>query len=54
MTEHPPTTEADEDPQETMDILAQVFQDWKQTHPDGTWRSFWAAVSAGEVQMPDG
>ena len=53
MTEQPPK-DAAEDAPETIEVLAHVFQDWKRTHPDGTWRAFWAAVAAGEVEMPQG
>jgi hypothetical protein len=51
MPEQPPSQPAEEQP-ETIEILAHVFQDWKQTHPDGTWREFWTAVGNGEVKMP--
>ena len=51
MTEHPPAQPVEEQP-ETIEVLASVFQDWKKTHPDGTWRDFWTAVGKGEVQMP--
>jgi len=43
---------ADEAPEETIEIISHVFQEWKRTHPEGTWRAFWAAVAAGEVQIP--
>jgi hypothetical protein len=39
-------------PEETIEIISQVFQEWKRTHPEGTWRAFWAAVAAGEVRIP--
>ncbi|HLI28932.1 MAG TPA: hypothetical protein VKZ60_17845 [Chloroflexota bacterium] len=39
-------------PEETIEIISHVFQEWKRTHPEGTWRAFWAAVAAGEVQIP--
>jgi hypothetical protein len=52
MSEQPPTQPAAEEQPETIEILAHVFQDWKQDHPDGTWRDFWAAVGKGEVKMP--
>jgi hypothetical protein len=51
MTEQP-STEPIEEQAETIEVLATVFQDWKVTHPDGTWRDFWTAVGNGEVQMP--
>jgi hypothetical protein len=51
MTEQP-STEPVEEQAETIEVLASVFQDWKVTHPDGTWRDFWTAVGNGEVQMP--
>lgn len=41
-----------DDNPETIEFLSQVFQDWKREHPDGTWRKFWAAVAAGEVEIP--
>jgi hypothetical protein len=53
MPQEPPTdlSPADETP-ETIEVLSQLFQEWKRAHPDGTWRAFWAAVAAGEVQIP--
>ncbi len=54
MAEKPRTTKDTNESAETIELLAQVFQDWKRTHPDGTWRTFWAAVGAGEVEMPQG
>ena len=43
MTEQP-FTEPVEEQAETIEVLATVFLDWKQTHPDGTWQDFWTAV----------
>ena len=54
MVEQQPPVQPAEEQAETIEVLAQVFQDWKRTHPDGTWRAFWATVGAGEVQMPQG
>ncbi|HEY7066434.1 MAG TPA: hypothetical protein VII06_33485 [Chloroflexota bacterium] len=51
MTEQLPVDPAEEQA-ETIEVLAALFQDWKQTRPDGTWRDFWTAVGNGEVQMP--
>jgi hypothetical protein len=51
MTEQP-STEPVEEQAETIEVLATVFQDWKQTHPAGTWRDFWTAVGNCEVQVP--
>jgi hypothetical protein len=51
MAQQPPPEPVEAQP-ETIEVLATVFQDWKQTHPDGTWRDFWTAVGNGEVQMP--
>ncbi|HZS01431.1 MAG TPA: hypothetical protein VFE37_22120 [Chloroflexota bacterium] len=51
MTEQP-SLEPVEEQAETIEVLASAFRDWKQTHPDGTWREFWTAVGNGEVQMP--
>jgi hypothetical protein len=45
-------TEPVEERAETIEVLAAVFQDWKQTHPGGTWQDFWTAVGNGEVAMP--
>jgi hypothetical protein len=53
MAKEPPSEPAEDHP-ETIEILAQVFQDWKRDHPDGTWRAFWAAVAAGQVKLPEG
>jgi hypothetical protein len=36
-------------PDETVDIIARAFAEWKQSHPEGTMREFWQAVTAGEV-----
>ncbi|HLH21053.1 MAG TPA: hypothetical protein VK066_00905 [Chloroflexota bacterium] len=51
MTEHP-SVEPVEEQAETIEVLATVFHDWKQTHPEGTWLEFWTAVGNGDVQMP--
>lgn len=40
-------------PEETIEIISHVFQEWKRSHPEGTWRAFWAAVAAGEVRIPN-
>jgi hypothetical protein len=37
---------------ETSDVIAKVFHQWKQTHSEGTLRDFSQAVAAGEVQLP--
>ncbi|HWP28317.1 MAG TPA: hypothetical protein VNM50_02145 [Chloroflexota bacterium] len=40
------------DPPDTIEILAEAFQRWKATHPEGSWREFWTAVGSGEVPLP--
>jgi hypothetical protein len=51
MVEQPPPHVEEHTP-ETIEILAAIYQEWKRDHPNGTWKTFWAAVAAGEVEMP--
>ena len=37
---------------ETSDVIARIWQEWKAEHPGATLRDFWAAVGAGEVNIP--
>jgi hypothetical protein len=37
---------------ETSDVIAKIFKQWRETKPDGTLREFWKAVAAGEVKLP--
>ena len=45
------TRETDSEAGETIEILGREFAEWKRTHPDGTWKAFWAAVAAGDVKI---
>jgi hypothetical protein len=51
MAEQPPPQLAEIKP-ETIEVLASIYQEWKRDHPEGTWHAFWAAVAAGEMEMP--
>ena len=36
----------------TRDLIAQAWLDWQTDHPGATLRDFWAAVGAGDVDLP--
>jgi hypothetical protein len=38
--------------EETSDVIAKIWTEWKATHPGMTIRDFWAAVGKGEVDIP--
>ena len=40
------------DTPEKGDVVEQLYRVWKRTHPEGTVRGFWLAVSVGEIQIP--
>ncbi len=44
--------DAEEEHAETIEVLAHLFREWKQRHPEATWRDFWTAVGNGEVEIP--
>ena len=51
MAEQPPPETQEDAGEETADVLSRLFLAWKPDHLEGTWRTFWDAVRAGEVKM---